>query len=489
MGRMKTKIQAIVITGMLLLTAGCEWLELLPPNGLVFDEYWSSSEDVEATLLGAYQQFAKMDEKLFLFGEIRADMIEADQAPAYQKNIINTNIFSSNQLCNWADFYKIINYCNNVIVMAPEMYANGVDPTFTEIQRDNFVSEAVFLRSLAYFYLVRVFKDVPYITQPTMDDDVDFYVYKSSGDSILSVVAEDLLSARLTIPSDYTSLQKSRGRATKGAVNALLADISLWSFEYEKTLSYIEDLENLNLYFLMTGATWFEIYNPGNSLEGIFELYFDGNGQDNTMYNYTYSWNYYRSSPQAVSLLDPEVSMERVRGPGSISIENTNYRIWKYCGNAPDRRTVRASSNARACNFIIYRLADVMLMKAEALSQLNRFQEAQEVINEIRYWRLMEPVSPAYTREAFEDAILEERAKELAFEGKRWFDLMRMGRRDNFSRKNELIEVIIEDAPSTQKLVLSARLSNPLGWYLPIYENELERNANLVQNPYYDNEL
>jgi len=63
-----------------------------------------------------------------------------------------------------------------------------------------------------------------------------------------------------------------------------------------------------------------------------------------------------------------------------------------------------------------------------------------------------------------------------------------MGRRNDFQRKNILIEIIIQDANSTQRLVLASKLSDPNGWYLPIYEDELERNANLVQNSYYVND-
>ena len=81
---------------------------------------------------------------------------------------------------------------------------------------------------------------------------------------------------------------------------------------------------------------------------------------------------------------------------------------------------------------------------------------------------------------------MNERALELAFEGKRWFDLLRMGRRNNYARKDKLIEIIVSNVPSTQKRILAAKLTNPLGWYLPISKDEMERNKNLVQNPYYD---
>ncbi len=466
----------------------CDWLELLPPDGLVFDEYWKTKEDVEATLLGAYSKFAIMDEKLFLYGEIRADMIDADEAPNYEKQIINSSIFSNNILADWMDFYEIINYCNNVIELAPKMYEENVDPTFTEFQMVSLQSEAIFLRSLAYFYLVRVFKDVPYITQPTIDDNIDFYVPKTPGDSILLYVVEDLKEFSLSISTDYGSNEKTKGRATKGALNALLADISLWNFQYEDCLEYIQNIDSLNQYYLMTSTTWFDIFQPGNSLESIFELQFDGNGQNNSLYDYTYNLDYYVSSPNAIRLLDPELSRERIRGFGSISTDFLEYKPWKYAGVAPDQKTARPSAIRKAANFIIYRYADIVLMKAEAYSQLGMFNEAEEEINKIRSRALMEPLTISTSEDAFEDAILEERAKEFAFEGKRWFDLMRMGRRNDFQRKNILIEIIIQDANSTQRLVLASKLSDPNGWYLPIYEDELERNANLVQNSYYVND-
>jgi starch-binding outer membrane protein, SusD/RagB family len=90
------------------------------------------------------------------------------------------------------------------------------------------------------------------------------------------------------------------------------------------------------------------------------------------------------------------------------------------------------------------------------------------------------------TPSAYEDRIMEERALEFAFEGKRWFDLLRMGRRNNYSRKSKLIDIIIQNASSSQKRILATKLSNPLGWYFPIYKEEIERNKNLVQNPYYN---
>jgi hypothetical protein len=468
----------------LLFAVSCnDWLELIPPDGLVQDEYWKSKADVAATLMGAYHKFAQMDEKLFLYGELRGDMIIQDvNTPNSQRLIMESNIYPDNELCDWSDFYSIITLCNSILKHAPEIYE--FDPTFTEYQLRGYEAEALFLRSLAYFYLVRIFKDVPLVLHPSESDEVDFFLPTSPDTTVLRVIEEDLNRARLGVSEVYATLENNLGRATKGSILALLADINLWNFNYEKCIGYINEIETLG-YSLMPSGRWFNIFYPGNSLEGILELQFDASlDQGNSLYDYTYWNNYYLASSSAVELLDPETTREIIRGDGSIDPHRN--KIWKYCGASGDGETLRSSALARSGNWIVYRYADVLLMKAEALSQTGRFEEALQILNnQIRNRAKVEPLELTFTSEAFEDAILEERARELAFEGKRWFDLLRMGRRNNNSRKNKLIEFIILKAPAAQKLVIASKLTNPLGWYLPIEEDELERNNMLVQNPFY----
>jgi len=174
-----------------------------------------------------------------------------------------------------------------------------------------------------------------------------------------------------------------------------------------------------------------------------------------------------------------------IRGNGSIAISR---QVWKFAGSLADKTTLRPTNENRSANFIVYRLADLYLMKAEAYSQSGTpdFAKALEYLNEIRQRSNMAPYAQISSAQTFEDAILLERAKELAFEGKRWFDLLRMGRRNDYARKNKLIEILIQNVPSTQQLVLKSRLSDPNGWYMPIHNFEIERNKNLKQNSYYD---
>jgi len=486
-------IRVILLFLALTMQISCsKYLELIPPNGLIREEFWKTKEDVDAVLMGAYQSFASMDGLLFTYGEARGDMVKAD--PSFQwgneYKLMQSNIFPDNGLCSWERFYKVINYCNEVIQNAPEV--KNIDDTFTDFQLKGYMAEAYYLRSLSYFYLVRIFKDVPLILTPSENDGANFYPPQTKGEDVLAAMMKDLDACRPFATDGYKTLQEIKGRATKASIDALQADISLWNFDYEGCIRYADKiLPPLNkLFALLPSDRLFEIYYPGNSLEGIFEFQFDNKyNQLNSTYGMTSRYAYqYLPSQRAVELLSFKLGVEKKRGENvSIAMVSVdNYVIWKYAGMVPDGKTERSGIFTNSCNWIVYRLADIYLMKAEALSQLSRFDEAGIILNQIRDRAEVAPLSVGKSVTAYEDAILDERAIELSFEGKRWFDLLRMGRRNNYSRKTKLVEILITNVISTQKRILSAKLTNPLGWYLPVAKDELERNLNLVQNPYYN---
>lgn len=482
------KLRFIILIALSFQFSCSDYLELIPPGGLVREEFWKTKEDVEAVLMAAYQSSAAMDGNLFIYGEARGDMVEADYSlGGGERNLMESNIYPDNWLCNWASFYKVINYCNDVIKNAPEV--QKIDNTFTEFQLKGLLAEAYWLRSLNYFYLVRIFKDVPLVLTPSETDATDFYLPVTKGEDILETMLKDLNEYRQFATDGYKTLDEVKGRATKAAFDALLADISLWNFDYEKCIGYCNRIISNKEYVLMPGTRWFEIFYPGNSLESIFEFQFeDKYNQKNGTYGKTNRNSHqFDPSTRAEELFARKYSVELTRGEDAsiTKLSEDDYLIWKYVGRAPDGKTERIGAEQSSCNWIVYRLADIYLMKAEALSQLSRFGEAADALNEIRERANMPPLTIGNSPVLFEDAIMEERALELAFEGKRWFDLLRMGRRNNYARKDKLVEIIIKNVPSTQKRILSAKLTNPLGWYLPIYKTEIERNKNLVQNPYY----
>jgi len=486
------KIRIVFVFIALTMQFSCSnFLELVPPSGLIRADFWKTKEDVQSVLMGAYSSFASMNGDLFTYGEARGDMVIAQQSWSWsdQYKVSQTNITTTNSLCNWSKFYKTINYCNEVIKNAPEV--QKIDGTFNEFQLKGIMAEAYFLRGLSYFYLVRIFKDVPFLTEPSENDGVNFYPVQTKGEDILTAILKDLNDCRETASDpSIKSLAEAKGRATKASINALIADIALWNFDYEACITACDRIISNTTYQMVPYTQWFTMFYPGNSIEGIFEFQFRDPDQKNSTFGMTaQNMNQFIPSKLAADLFGfDNGSPEIYRGQNSsiARLGTDNYIIWKYAGFAPDGVNQRPTQIQNSCNWIVYRLADIYLMKAEALSQLNRFAEAGSIISMVRARVSLDPLPIADSPSAYEDAVLNERRLELAFEGKRWFDLLRMGRRNNFARKAKFIEIITTSIPSSQKRVLSAKLTNSMGWYLPIFKGEVERNLNLVQNPYYN---
>jgi hypothetical protein len=182
-------------------------------------------------------------------------------------------------------------------------------------------------------------------------------------------------------------------------------------------------------------------------------------------------------------------------GGGWYTFE-TSYILWKYVGTEGTPSTV-TGANATAyrmgnkesdAHWIIYRYPDILLMKAEAHVQLGEFTQATELIDMVRTRALLEPISGISGKNALEDIILEERSKEFCGEGKRWFDLIRMGRRNNYERMDRFIEILSDNKSYEEAEIIRSKYSNPNSWYLPIHQDEIDQNNNLVQNPYYINQ-
>ena len=466
-----------------LMSSCSDWLEIYPTSGLIAEQYWHTKEDVEAVLMGAYRTLSDMDADLLLQGELRGDMVqEMNSTPNFLQDIKNGIIEPSNDFVQWDQFYEAINYCNLVIANSEAVLDD--DPTFTRVQLINYQSEAKFIRGLAYFYLVRIFNRIPYVLEPTLADDSKLYYPNVSGDSLLTEVAAELnLIGKNALPIDYGGLAFNKGRATYLSVQALLADIALWQFRYNDCLGHIQNIEDnsINGLYILEAETWRDLFFPGNSEESLLEFQFsDAASESNSLFYLTYGTG---------TAIEASTYAREIFGEDLVSLrmEYTidGHTITKYALNRSGN--LRSDTEQEAANFIVYRNAEIILMKAEALSMLERFDEAEVLINHVfrRSNPLLQDMEIERKPNSFEDAILLERAKEFAYEGKRWFDLMRMGRRNNYLRKDLFIEHVVSQFPEQDKFVKRSRLKDPNGWFLPIHEDELENNPELTQNPYY----
>jgi hypothetical protein len=481
---MKTykKIIFILGLGIMVLGQSCsDWLDLLPEDDLVTEEFWMSQEDVESVLSNTYGVLSGEVKRLLMWGELRGGLLsEGRNIPSDASKILMGDVTETNSYTNWSNLYKVINGANQVLSFAPPVVDR--DPSFSKIELNQILSEALFLRAISYFYLVRTFKDVPLILEPYTTDEQNYYPEKSTDDLILAQIIIDLNRALENAVGSYSSLEYTKGRVTKYAVHALLADVNLWMNNYSEVITHCNEIINSGKYALLGESNWFENFYPGNSNSSIFEIQFSKRwGTTPGLYE-TFSYEKNRQfiiNARILELFDPE----DVRGLGA-SYSDKNLEIWKYVGINPEEERGDALNDN---NFIIYRLADIKLMLAEALIENSDFEGASAVINEIRLRRGVSEVSIEPTIEAFEDQLLDERARELSSEGKYWFDLIRIGKRDDYRRKEKVIEALILNASAETILALQVKFQDPYSWYLPISRDELQINLNLEQNPYYQN--
>jgi starch-binding outer membrane protein, SusD/RagB family len=469
------------------LTACNDWLGVKPSSGLIKENFWTKTADVDGALAATYDSYRDYSENSFILGEVRADIFTLTENISYPalENIAGSNISPSNSFIKWSDYYRTINYANTLMYYDNQVLAK--DESFTKEMKDRTDGEALFLRALNYFYLIRLWKDVPLVTQPSVSDTGNLFVPTSSEHEVINQILTDLNTAKEKIgPVIYQSdLRYLKGRANKYSIMALLSDVYLWNEQYQKCIDYCDSIINSGLFGLEPTETWFKLYYPGNSLsESIFEIQFDDglDGQENPIYDDYLPITSSGDNTDYIGI--KENVLKTLYSPEDIRTCGTYGPIWKYRGIAANSSTMR-TMNERDANFIYYRYADILLMKSEALNELNNIGEANE------YLRLTEErAGLSYTdilnKTDMRTAILNERAREFALEGKRWFDILRFAKRDHFANKQIIIDMILSGADVQQQAVLRTKALDTMSYYLPIPEREILYNPNLEQNPYYD---
>ncbi len=491
----------IYIIALVLLTLGglssCnKWLDLKPQDGIVGSEFWQTKEQVQSAVIGCYSsllasQGRPLTENLFMYGEFRADMVSPGPGASTEElDIMNVNILSSNSLTDWTSFYRIINYCNNVIDYAPGVMKT--DPTFKQEELDGYMAEALTIRAYMYFVLARTWGNVPLKLTATKSDADNFQIPVSMQIDVFKQVEKDLLEAEPKAKITYGNTASDKGRITRYTVNAFQADVYLWLENYEKALEACDKIVTApaNPFRLVDGnGAWFTtLYANGNSTEGIFELQFDVQ-QLNPFYYMLFQRPRYIASGRVMEeiyQIDFEDDTKADIRADRASVVSADNAIYKYIGlNRNDRKTLDQSFT----HWFVYRYADILLMKAEALNQLGRGQEALDIIEVIRTRaKALEGTKmevQATDKNGITDYLLKERAREFAFEGKRWYDVLRNAKRNNYERLDLLIDMVTYSAPIDKQQSIISKYRDVNSHYLPIYYQELLTNKVLVQNPFY----
>lgn len=514
---MKKLKYLVIVLVVMIATQSCEkYLTLEPQDGIIKEEFWKTKEQVRASVIGIYSSMMEsssgtygsttyvpsMAELMFVWGEGRADNVETAVASSNDDiALTNANIQPTNVNANWRPFYRTINFCNTLIEKAPEVLAN--DNTFTQQQLDNYVSEALTIRALMYFYLVRTFGDVPLKLDATLSDQNITPIAKTPQADVLTQIVKDLKEAEGKAVVSFGANDQDKGRVTKYTVNAILADVYLWMEKYPECIAECDKIINSGKFGLIRGVTkngpfldyndgWFNtLFVDGNSNEGIFELQYSTQRLNPFLPIFSAAFTA-RRWIAVPDLMERVFSLDLtndqnydIRGD-KASVSAATSTIWKYVGASP---TVSRTVDQSYAHWFFYRYADIMLMKAEALNESNSGQAALDLIYKVRSRAnalANTDLSPAASdKNLIQDFILQERAREFCFEGKRWFDVLRNAKRKNYARLPILLNMVAQSVPSNMQQSAQAKFKDVNSHYLPIYLYELQTNKKLVQNPFY----
>jgi hypothetical protein len=493
---------------LLSLFSACNLLEPKAEDVIFKENYFKTYHDANAALWGVYSGLQPWVEPLFVLGEVRADLVQP--GPGASEDLLELaehRVTATNRYTDWSPYYDVINRANFLLGNLDKIEKS---PFFTQAHEDQYRGEMYFLKSLAYFRLVQDFGDVPLVAKATTSIGDNTSYPAVSQEVVLDTIEASLNKAAKLVTPAITELNSSlatvthasltRMRGVIASVNALRTEVYLWRNKYAQADAAAQLVYNNSGSYALSNnfanANWFNLFkNKFQNLESIMEVAFTyasretntlqqltspGSGGQNMVIPALGAINRFRTG-------NTPTKRDLFRGYGaSYDSTGSQYIIYKYTGldriSSPGAVVARRKPYESDANWYIYRFTDIQLMRAEALNRLGEKSQALSYLNAVRARVTLTGVAltPSSSTEAIEDAILDERALELAFEGKRWYDLVRVARR---GRPEVLINAVGSRVPAAKQAAVAATLANPKHWYLPYNARELKLNPALKPKP------
>lgn len=455
---------------------------------------YKTASDAEAALVGAYDTF---QQEYYIWDNIIFHDVISDN---YYAGGDNAEIFSVEDLTlsptngrlfsNWSQIYNGIAKANVVLAKVPGIPDAQLD---VDGRREQILGEASFLRAYHYFQLVTMWGGVPLITAPVSSTDPsETNKPRSTEDEVYAQIIADLEYAAEHLPDTYgDDASVNKARATKGAANAMLAKAHAQKpdRDYNKVLTYCNAVINSAAdYELLSDFTHLFDGNHYNNNESILEVQFVGGAEANwgpqLLLPPSISGDTWRKfitpSHDLVNAFDAEG--DDIRKDASILFEKAPWadEFWSTTvnGSVPFAFKWKSANGWASTNRqYILRLADIILLKAEALNELGQLEDARTEIDRVRDRVGLDP-TPATNKAEMRLAIENERRLELCQEAQRWNDLKRYGRAVTVMNALQEIDLrtnLVKDYDMTEAKLL-----------LPIPQSERNRNPMLDQNAGYN---
>ena len=456
--KFKYIISILLVTGMM--SCSEDFTDLVPISQRNAGNFYNSASDMGVAVNAIYNTLKATgcyNQSYWVMQELRSDNTLwdgtglAEEVTVFDKftDIPTSDITEA----AWNDSYLGISRANIVL--------NRIDPIDMDAALKNqYIGEALFLRSLYYYHLAVAFGNIPLVLTETASVAEGLQHTQVNAAAIYSQLITDLTTAEANLPQSYVSADK--GRATKGAAATLLARVQLTAGDPGGAQTTLTRVMGYGYSLVPNYNNLWGVDNEYNS-ESIFEVDFEG-GLVNQGNNFTSAFNGDLSGGVTSGLRNvPEQDLIDAYEPGDarfaasidgIAPPGTGWTV-KY------GRTNAFNDDDGPNNWVVFRYADVLLMMAEALGEGG---PAYGHINTVRDRADLGPID-ANTPGSFAEKLLHERRVELAFENHRWADLLRFGVAESVMRA--------QGKPTSGKLLFA------------IPQRELDLNSNFSQNSGY----
>lgn len=520
-------MKKIIYWGLLsigLLITSCEnFLDRQPKSDLSVDTYWKTEKDLQTWNAGMYDGLqATLRTNWLDWGEVRGGGF-APRGTSWDTNLLYNGLTSSSGSSSWKDLYATIYRANAAIKHIP---ACPVGETVSA----SYLAQAYTMRALMYFYAIRVWGEVPMVTEPLEDINAqERYYGRNSLSEIKNLMLSDIEKAISLFGPATNMKDASKYSLNRGSALALKIDVLMWYKEYDEALAVADELINGYGYTLAEGDAYREQFlKPESSPEMIFNLYWDytqdgggfgyamrlASGSNTIPYHPTKKIfndliaRKYEGDSRIVMVLDTLTVAYKLAPYNVYSITDETYDNFyasQYGGPsafivACPKFTPYSSSANRGyggydyakngednTRMPLYRLTDILLLKAEALVKCTKpdLKAAVDIVNRIRNragWVRLAAFADYNTPDKVLNLIIDERTIELWAEGKHWFDLVRN------NKVKEYLDSYMQEAGDEygeqDGFVVGVPVpSNPIGGYgrilWPLNQDVFKKNPNM----------
>lgn len=460
---------------------------------------FKNKEGVDSYLRLLYQQLRNRQEHwyvdLLLIAESHADNAYAGTTGAEVQPFETNGIEGSNSVISrdWNSYLEDMGRANRLIIYVDSVEDNSLTPANINLIK----AQGKLFRALVLFDMVRIYGSIPVVTTVAPDITAenieqvykDYFPKQATEKEAYEQIVSDCMDALQYAPANESG---NKALLSKAVAKALLAKVYAEKplQDYNKVIQYADELaaegfalntDYADLFATNEGHTDAKIRNTKESILEIQYLPGAGNwatwmfGRDLSNYNNAFTWaKWVTPSRDLIQTFQSE--KDNIRYNQAVVYYTTDWSNYYPASNYPFMFKLRSAFNS--INKIRY--ADILLLKAEALivGPSANLEAAATIIDQVRQ-RVNLPVLPANIRtnkEAMINALLKERRLELAFEGQRWFDLVRL------DKVEEVMNAVFAKDSGRRPQV---NKFNKNSYRLPVPQESIDQNPNLVQNPGY----